>query len=471
MSDQERTFLGLTHNPFARADDRFFNGAERSAHLDRLRSPDQWASRVLLVTGPAGMGKTTVFRRLSANLEPQVKATRINAALIHTARDLLEGVNQGFGVANPADGRLGAVKSLVVDFVQRQVAAGRSCVVLVDDAHLLEPQATELLIDVVSEADLHVVFFAEPEFVEPIFAAVRRGAPDVEPQQIVLGPLSAGEQREYLEWRLSAAEYRGHLPFTEDQLQRIDKQSAGVPGRVNEVAHSILVELETGAHRRNRGFPRAHLMAAVAIALLVVIAYLIWDESAMPTPSPMPTVDQRAEPLEPSTVVGQVQRDDRDDGIGGGRETAMDSTQPIADAPEPVATSPATAIAEVPDLPPKPEPEPEPVPAPVVANDVRDAAWLLAQSADSFTVQLLATVSEPALIEYLDRQKQKGRFAVYQRVRDGTVLSVVVYGVYSTRAEADRAAKSLPAEVGKVSPWIRPLSAVHSAIRTTLQTR
>jgi len=46
---------------------------------------------------------------------------------------------------------------------------------------------------------------------------------------------------------------------------------------------------------------------------------------------------------------------------------------------------------------------------------------------------------------------------------------VVIRGVYRTRAEAEQAARSLPASVGEVKPWIRTFAQVQDAARTALQ--
>ena len=60
MAEQERGFLGLTHNPFIQADDSFFERGGRLTQLEQLRQPSQWVRRGLLVTGLPGVGKSVL---------------------------------------------------------------------------------------------------------------------------------------------------------------------------------------------------------------------------------------------------------------------------------------------------------------------------------------------------------------------------------------------------------------------------
>ena len=81
-------------------------------------------------------------------------------------------------------------------------------------------------------------------------------------------------------------------------------------------------------------------------------------------------------------------------------------------------------------------------------------------------MQLVTVSSAERAQAYMAQQSQPGEFASYELERDGRRLHVVVYGLFNTRSEADAAARTLPASVGNVSPWIRTLEQVHGAIYT-----
>jgi DamX protein len=49
-------------------------------------------------------------------------------------------------------------------------------------------------------------------------------------------------------------------------------------------------------------------------------------------------------------------------------------------------------------------------------------------------------------------------------VRGGKPWFVVTYGSYASRAEADAAAKRLPASLGAPKPWVRTFGAIQDSI-------
>ena len=141
--ENERTFLGLTHNPFVEPQRGFFERGGRKTQLEQLRHLSEWSRRVLLVTGAEGVGKTTLYRELAATLEPRVKADRINASLVNTGFEVLSAIAQGFGLAMPTDANTQSLRMELIEHVEAQTAADRLCLALVDDAHLLDHKAMD----------------------------------------------------------------------------------------------------------------------------------------------------------------------------------------------------------------------------------------------------------------------------------------------------------------------------------------
>jgi DamX protein len=163
---------------------------------------------------------------------------------------------------------------------------------------------------------------------------------------------------------------------------------------------------------------------------------------------------------------------------GEGSEPAGPGLQPAAgsaraeaagttDAAERSVATPAAAAVEAPAAA-KP-------PAAASAPDsgtsgVRDSRWLLRQNPDYFTLQLITVSALDRAQAFVAKQKQPGEFAIYQLQREGRVLHVVIYGLYSSRDAAQQAADHLPAEAGDVRPWIRRIGQVQDAARiSTLQ--
>ena len=92
-----------------------------------------------------------------------------------------------------------------------------------------------------------------------------------------------------------------------------------------------------------------------------------------------------------------------------------------------------------------------------------DAEWLLNQPADHYTVQVLSAISLKRAENYVASQSDPQAFSIFCKPGKTRMLYIVVYGLFSDRESARKAASELPALA--VSPWIRMLSGVQSEIR------
>jgi DamX protein len=453
----------LTHDPFVESSDELFGAGDRTRQLDELRHMSRWSRRLLVVTGDHGVGKTTLFRALSNRLETGVKAARVNANLVNDALEVLTSIAQGFGLAAPGKADVKVLAALIVDHVRSQNDANRHCLVLIDDAHVLELRAVEQVLRLVSlgeDKGLQIVFFAEAHFVLVLDRAVQRLPTPLQWHEIRLSCFSYDEVKSYLKWRLGKAGWEGRLPFAEPQLKVLYQNSRGLPGRVNEMASAILA----GSFKITDDgslLPPVHRAVLVLIAVLVGMSWLVWDRLRGDQELPPVAVAQtpRAAPL----VKPQL---------------SLEVREPLAEIQVTAERIPARIVEQVVVATPRltaPVPEePELIEAPSVSSaaavvpepmGVGDADWILARPQDHYTLQLFGTSNRASLDAFLDAQQQPERFAVFDRLREGERWYVVVYGDFADRPAADAAANSLPASVGKVEPWVRTFGSVQSNVR------
>lgn len=523
QADSERTFLGLTHNPFVEPQRGFFERGGRKTHLEQLRHLSEWSRRVLLVTGEEGVGKTTLYRELAATLEPRVKAARINGSLVNTGFEVLSATAQGFGLASPLDANTQSLRMDLIEHVEEQTATGRRCLALVDDAHLLDNRALDSLIALAHESGLHLVFFGEVRMVPMIERAA--SAKGVGWQEIRLTGYGDADARDYLEWRFSQAKYRGRIPFTDNEVKDLVKLSEGLPGRMNQMANVLLAKLETGETTpARRRFPRLHAGLLTLLVVVVGLLYLVVGESGSDDSGKPATTTEAFDanlPVAAADVSGMDEADAAAELSGIGEvsaasepaaadgeatvaedllaDAAVDSpaegapawTQPAVietagpqdeapenDAPEdeapegdePISESASeTQVTSTPAVVETPT-EQTPPTADDLPPGAKDTGWLLEQDPDYFTLQLVTVSSSASASAFVARQQDPGEFTVYQLQRDGRILHVVLYGLFSSRSAAEAAADSLPLEVGRVQPWIRPVGQVQAAARlSTLQ--
>ncbi len=440
MSDPERGFLGLTHNPFTSPGDDFFERGDRKTYLEQLRHLSQWSRRLLLVTGLFGVGKTTLYRQLSASMEPRVKATRINGTLVSAPREVLANVAQGFGIAVPLDANMQLLTGLIIDHVDEQAEIGRFCAALVDDAHLLDYKSVDALLVLMGRCELRLILFGEQSVVTVVGRSAERHF--VEWHEMRLSGFAAQDIRAYLEWRFHQAKYRGRLPFTDQQVVDLARLSEGLPGRINKIANDILIQLESGVDRHPERFPGLHRALITLVIVLLGLVYVVWQAGQGADETPI-ELAQAPDTVEEAAVAESLE----------------------APAIEPVVEQVAVARTQavLPDIVPEPEPEPKP------ELGRRDGAWLMSQPTRLYSIQLVTVSSGQRALAYIDNQRNPSDFGSYRLQRAGRILYVVVYGLFDTRAQAEAAATSLPIEVGNVQPWVRPMDQIHGAIRTTLQ--
>jgi DamX protein len=345
MAEAERTFLGMTHNPFREPAAGFFEQGGRKTHLERLRHLSQWSRRVLLVTGPEDAGKTSLYRQLAATLEPGVTAARINASLVNSGREVLAAVASGFGLFVTANANTQGLRHLLLGHVEQQSSRDRLCLALVDDAHLLDNKAVDELIRLASESAMHLVLFGEVRMVPVVErAASARG---VGWQEIRLTGYGDADARDYLEWRFRQARYRGRVPFTDHEVKEMVRQSQGLPGRMNRMANVLLARLESGGARPARpGFPRLHvaILALVVTATGLLYVILSGRESMSEAPSAMELAREAVSATD-ATTIREPDLSATSDELGLADEPA--SVEDTASA-EAVVSASGTAVADPP---------------------------------------------------------------------------------------------------------------------------
>ena len=110
-----------------------------------------------------------------------------------------------------------------------------------------------------------------------------------------------------------------------------------------------------------------------------------------------------------------------------------------------------------------------PTDADVQELGARSASWLVAQADGGYTIQLIVYTERSAALAYVRRQKNRRDFAMFKTLSQGRTVYVISYGYYASQSAADAAAAELPAEVGRIEPWVRPIGSVKTAISSIAQ--
>ena len=133
-------------------------------------------------------------------------------------------------------------------------------------------------------------------------------------------------------------------------------------------------------------------------------------------------------------------------------------TQTMAPPPAPVSAPTAVAsAASIAGMPGSAQPTSESTP--------KDAAWVKSMSADRYTLQLLGGANKSAIESFVKQNGSYRKMGYFETSHQGKPWYVVVYGDFSSRAQAVAAVGNLPAQLKSSNPWPRSAADVQSKMR------
>ncbi|MDH5408461.1 MAG: SPOR domain-containing protein [Gammaproteobacteria bacterium] len=287
--------FGLLEPPFASSiDDRFyFQTPELTQQLNMLTHMTQYSDMLLLVEGAEGYGKTSLLQYFVKTGKENWHVCRINANSMMDADQLLFRLAEGFGL-DGLPGNSVELREMLLEKLSRLHHNDILPVTIIDDADELSQESIELVYSLAEErADdgpmLHMVLFADPRIENTLQASSIKSLSDRITHLIELQTFNAEDTAEYIHNRLNVAGYHGEELFSDKLLKKIHKQSAGVPAKINELAHIALdddetaePDFETADDRYGDEEQKEHKLSAFRIILFAslgtVIAAVLWQQ-------------------------------------------------------------------------------------------------------------------------------------------------------------------------------------------------
>lgn len=252
----------LRESPFASGARFFYADPERAQNLNMLQHLTQYSEELLLVTGPAGSGKSALLEQYLTRADEDWKVCRVSATETPDPATLFLAAARCFGLHTDgvaSDALLGALQQHLNHLQQTMTP-----VLVVDDADRLSDDALEIVVRLAELPGEHgklvrVILFADsailPRFDSARFASGPR------PHRLDLKPLDEAQTIAYLQHRLATAGFAGGPLFLPRDLKRIHKQSLGWPGGINVQAHEVLMSKRSGS-----SIPWPYVVAALAVA-------------------------------------------------------------------------------------------------------------------------------------------------------------------------------------------------------------
>jgi hypothetical protein len=91
---------------------------------------------------------------------------------------------------------------------------------------------------------------------------------------------------------------------------------------------------------------------------------------------------------------------------------------------------------------------------------IENTVWIRKRNPKHFTLQLAAMSSEQAVKNLIKKHTQPGIFCYYRRKHKGRDLYIAIYGSFSNRADAEKAAERF----APLNPWIRDFGSIQGII-------
>jgi DamX protein len=462
-----------------------------SQRLDLIRHLVDFSRLVIFVVGEEGSGKTALADQLARQARDSWRLARVNADPLCNAEALLAALASAFNLRLEPAADFERRVSDLEQYLETTRQALLVPVVLVDDAHLLASDALLLLLRLASPdgaaGHLRVVLFCDPRITRMLANPQMQAFKQSVMHLVEVPPFTEDDTAAYLLQRHTGAG-GSEDDLSDDLIHRLHVAADGLPGRLNALwARRAAGELPSMSADMEAATAPVQLRYAVAgAAVAVILALVLWAVRGGDEPPSAPvaeTVDAPAAAIAPAPPPAPVAPPT----VPAAPQPAPVATPVPLQGPAPVEPAPVAARTEAPAPAAESKPVVKPVPetAPEVAAATRTAKtegkaqvsktggknagairgedWLNAQAKQSYVLQLFGSHERRTAERFIDQHRLRDQAAIYNTVRDGRTLHIVVIGTYASKGAAQSAAARLSPALRALKPWPRTVAEVQKA--------
>ena len=449
---------------------------ERAQQLDMLLHLQEFSSMVVLLTGSASVGKTALLEAAYSELQIHHQVILIPAHKMMGESDLFQHLAEALD-CSPSEAGVGVALNVAKN-------QDETVHVLVDDAHLMEAEALQYLVEVaISKNGWHLILAGDEGLESQLRILQARVKQESLYHTLHLHSLSEEELQFFLTEIYRQLGY-DTLPLSQQRIHQLWMLSDGLPGKVIDYIE-VENEKATGLVAR---IPFGHVAAMLVVGAALFFSYVYQGEN-------VDAQDPIAALLSHSTPDAEMSVQEADDRLNALlKGKAVPTSAGVEKASIELVDIPVQSLAENSQLAvPSAEVEKQSEPAKnlstkkdVVAlvdeaplsNEraakqsvpvaVESKHPLLAASPKTYALQLLGvrkSKSAEAFMERLTKQVDAQQVSIYETRYKSAPWYVVVYGPFDNKNKARQAVKSLPKTMQKQRPWVRQLSKIQEDIR------
>ncbi len=240
-------YFGFTENPFNISPDPEFlyRSPQHEEALANLIYGVRSRKGFIVLSGEVGTGKTTMLECLRDYLDSQ----RVEFAFIFNSRlnpeQFFEMVAYDFDLQCDRKSKtavLFALNALLIEQAER----GRTCVLIVDEAHNLELDVLEEIrllgnLETRQGKLLQIILAGQPELDRKLDAPNLRNLKQRIVLRCSLNPLTPEECLAYMDARLARAGMPNQRIFPPEVMEEVYKRSRGIPRLINLICDNLLV--------------------------------------------------------------------------------------------------------------------------------------------------------------------------------------------------------------------------------------
>lgn len=493
----------------------FYSGKQHGKHLDLLLHLSRYSNLLLTVIGQQGSGKTHLKNRMLQQLDSGVVVSLLDTKQATSAAQLLPQISQSLNLEIPARADFDFYLEEIRHFSNQLNIEGGSCLIVIDNAENLEQDALDLILELattISDSQRpHIALFGRQELFSKLHHKDNIARFESVGHHLPLEAFNESEARSYLEHRCASVGVE-RLPLNTQQFANAYKAAKGLPGLLNKalvdqlkqgnavspeipdpetVAKKVKSPVKPAAAKpkpakatkpsQTRKLP-LWLLVAAAGGITALLVGFVYKDKFLSSKTPETNLAGNPPPFRQGMVLDPPPRNPIK------AEPAV--TPPPA--PEPLVPPEKTPAAEVlldlPDdtpsmiTPVKPATVPQPTPetpaaTPPAPTKAAATAWvdkgarreslLMAKPADHYTLQMMGSLDETAVKNYIEAQSvDVGNFSYFEGRYQSKPWYVVVYGDYANRDEALAAIQKLPEALQKQRPWAKNFLSVQNDIRS-----
>lgn len=517
---------GFACDPFLTGSDQntYYSTPHWEEQLDLLQYLCQYNNVLLVLTGIAGIGKTTLLNEFISQVDDTMRTCYLSASGTLRIEQLLNILQEGFDLSEPTeeeDHPENLQEQLDVYLAELQESE-KICVLLIDNAHRLQKDALDALLYCVHQQSenhmrLHILLAGEPQ----LQVNLVRLTEEEHDQHLIhvmnVMPFSQEETERYLKHRLTLAGLTEDIPFSKELVSRIYRLSEGVPGRINRIAkRTLLQELPKQEAPRTRAKisvsrPKMLWIAILLTTVISIVLLFKWlnkgdnlidpqateaeiafqtpptlnkPTAAAPVPAATPIAEEKkpadevphaeitpiASPTPAATPAAETAHETTPVPTPAVVIAAQSSALPIvASEPTPVAEDPAISAAKMEKntSPSEKIEKTKPVKTSSGGASPTPAASkkrLLAIDKSRYTLQLMGLSKESSAKSFIAKNKLAGKVTYFKTTIKQKTFYILVYGDYPSLEAAKATISTLPPMLQKFKPWPRKMAMVHNAI-------